>query len=205
MGADGLRGILDALGDSSDLPSGAPGTTAELVSLKPGEKAAKAYDLRMRGISVAAIARGFGVDVSTVYRWLAQHVKEFQAVLEGQTAANIITETLLFLSRIEDICMYEIAQTEVDSAVIDEKTGAVVRPPEHRNSPRVKYIRAALQARQMKVDVMLETGVLPRQPEKLEHTMKGATETTAVVAREDRSTEQIRLDVEQLLKGSRVL
>lgn len=102
----------------------------------------------MQGFAIPKIARLFRVSERTIHRWLAQHVDEFRESFENVPACNLIAEQLQDITEMERIAMTE-----------SMKAG----------SKRDKYglLKAAMQARQMRIDLMLKTGVLPQEPARL--------------------------------------
>ena len=204
----GIAGLLSDLADTSPEKSPEDVERDKLLSLSLEEKAAKAFDNQMRGIPVSAIAAAFGVDQSTVYRWLSAHAKVYRQRLEQEPAANIIAESLLFLTRIEELCLYEANQSEADGGTFDSKTGEVTRPKSFQAAGnKVKFVQAAMKARQMKNDLMIQTGVLPKEPERLYHQFdeeKRGKDGDASDAM-SRSSDEIRNDIEQLLSKGRTI
>ena len=209
--AEDIKGIADILGDLAETPESKSPEEIErdkLTALSLDEKAAKAFDNQMRGVPVSAIAAAFGVDQSTVYRWLNHYAQTYRQRIEQQPAANLIAESLLFLTRIEELCLYEANQSEVDGGTYDSKTGEVSRPKTFQASGnKAKFIQSAMKARQMKNDLMLQTGILPKEPEKLYHAFdvekreKEEEIGTAIT----RTPDEIRKDIEALLSKGRTL
>jgi transposase-like protein len=205
----GIAGLLEDLADTSPKDKTPEDIERDkLTSLSIDDKAAKAFDNQMRGIPVSAIAAAFGVDQSTVYRWLSHYSKQYRQRLEQEPAANIISESLLFLTRIEELCLYEANQSDVDGATFDSATGEVTRPKSYQaSSNKAKFIQSAMKARQMKTDLMIQTGILPKEPERLYHafdTEKRDKEDLISTAL-SRSPDEIRKDIEQLLSKGRTI
>jgi hypothetical protein len=206
-----ITGVADLLRELEETPLAAESPEdierERLKLLSLDEKAAKAFDYQMRGIPVSAISTVFDVDPSTVYRWLSHYAQKFRQRIEQEPAANLIAESLLYLTRIEELCLYEANQSGSDGGAIDPKTGEVVRPKASQASAiKVKYIQAAMKARQMKTDLMIQTGILPKEPERLYHAFteekRGAKDSEDAATR---TSEEIRSDVEQLLSRGRTL
>ena len=209
--AEEIKGIAELLGDLAESPVERTPEEIErdkLAALSLDDKAAKAFDNQMRGVPVSAIAAAFGVDQSTVYRWLNQYSQTYRQRIEQQPAANLIAESLLFLTRIEELCLYEANQSEADGGTYDSKTGEVSRPKSFQaGGNKAKFIQSAMKARQMKNDLMLQTGILPKEPEKLYHAftdekLKSDEETSTDVSR---TSDEIRKDIEKLLSKGRTI
>jgi len=166
------------------------------------ERMEKVIDLKMRGISNTAIAKALGVDPSTVWRDIKKSRDAYREELETEPAANLISDSLMFLDKIEEVCLFEASQSDAGRTTIDSVTGEVSREGSSNNKSKFQFIRAALTAREMKMKLMLDTGVIPRDAQKLYHTIKQDEED------EDRGLDvrnesQIRDEVMELLKRGR--
>ena len=209
--AEEIKGIAELLGDLAESPVDKTPEEVErdkLTSLSLDEKAAKAFDNQMRGVPVSAIAAAFSVDQSTVYRWLNHYAETYRQRIEQQPAANLIAESLLFLTRIEELCLYEANQSESDGGTYDSATGEVSRPKSFQASGnKAKFVQSAMKARQMKNDLMLQTGILPKEPSKLYHafTDEKRTEEDEISTAISRSSDEIRQDIEALLSKGRTI
>jgi transposase-like protein len=136
----------------------------ELKSLPDDDKYAKVFELKMRGVPASSISRIFDVDTSTVHRWLRQYAESYRTRIEQEPAANIIAESMQFLNAIEELCLYEVDQITTEETRTDPKTGEVLRVTSvQSNGVKVKYIQSVLKARQMMLDLLVQTGVLPRE------------------------------------------
>lgn len=205
----GIAGLLEDLADTSPKERSTEDIERDkLAALSLDEKAAKAFDNQMRGIPVSAIAAAFGVDQSTVYRWLSHYSSQYRQRIEQEPAANLISESLLFLTRIEELCLYEANQSDADGTTFDSTTGEVTRPKSFQASGnKAKFIQSAMKARQMKTDLMIQTGILPKEPERLYHafdTEKRDKEDVVSTAM-SRTSDEIRNDIEKLLEKGRTL
>ena len=162
----------------------------------------KVVDLKMRGISNTAIAKALGVDPSTVWRDLKRARESYREELETEPAANLISDSLMFLDKIEELCLFEASQASSAATSVDPTTGEVTRESSSNNRGRFQFIRAALTAREMKMKLMLDTGVIPREADKLYHTIKKDDEAEEK-GLDDRNAEEIRDQVMELLKRGR--
>jgi hypothetical protein len=119
----------------------------------------------------------------------------------------MLCESILRYQHYEAIAMYEVDQLEADAVDVDPETGAVKRVrKESSRSPRVKYLNTAIKCRDRQVDLLLNTGILPRQPERIQHTMRGESpEDAEEHARDVRTAKQIREDIFKMLSASRTL
>mgnify|MGYP001608785976 CR=1 FL=1 len=163
-----VSSLLDSLDEESD-------RTPILIDKETDEeKLASAYDMRSRGKSTLVIARHFGVTQATIRSWILNYVQDYTTTFENQPKAHLIAEHLLFLSKLEDICLFEVDQVDLVDIAPDPVTGEVVRKRTAFNSAaKQRFVVAALQARKMKIDLMTTTGILPKEAEKIYHTLAG--------------------------------
>ena len=74
--------------------------------------------------------------------------------------------SLMFLDKMEEVCLFEASQASSGGASVDPKTGEVTRDGASNNKVRLLFIRTALNAREMKMKLMLDTGIIPREADK---------------------------------------
>ena len=194
------HGIIKALTDLSDVRESAEESHKDKIR----ERVDKVVDLKMRGISNSAIAKALGVDPSTVWRDLRRARESYRETLENEPAANLISESLMFLDKIEEVCLFEASQSGMAEAKVDPVTGEVTRESSSNGRGKFQFIRAALTAREMKTKLMLDTGIIPREPDKLYHTMKKDDEEDKKTL-DVRDATEIRDQVLELLKRGRNL
>jgi transposase-like protein len=205
--------LAETLGQLDQTPP-APSTPeekkrAELSDLNDEEKRAQAYAWKLQGQSTEVIARAFGIDSRTIRRWFLRTESDFREQFETQTAANIMSESLLFLGNIEEMAMYEANQSAGDEQEYDLKSRKVKTPKEvERNAKHItaKMLVVALKARGMKLDLLLETGVLPKDPGRLYRTMEkeGNFEQSAH-SKSSRTADQIRDDMLKLAEETKLV
>ncbi len=125
----------------------------------------KVWAWKMRGISVEQIGAHLGVSKDTVYRDIKKYVSEYREHLETDSPANMIAEQMQFLQNMEDMCLFEANQTDANDELIDSTTGQIVRRPSKcigKNNERVSLLMTALKARDMRMKLLLETGLIPK-------------------------------------------
>lgn len=188
-------GIIKALEDLSDIRAAPPEQKVDASK----DRVEKVLDLKMRGISNSAIAKALGVDPTTIWRDLKRARDSYRETLEQEPAANIIADTLMFLDKVEEVCLFEASQASAVETRVDPKTGEVIREGSPNAKNKFQFIRAALTAREMKVKLMLDTGVLQREPDKLYHTIKREDEETGGHI-DVRDENEIKAQVIELLK-----
>jgi len=188
------------------VPSDEAEKVRKLRVMSDSEKRAEAFLMRMDGVPVNAIAKGFGVSTSTVYRWLHEHADEFRTHFEQRPAANVIVEHMQWLGRLEEMCLYEANQLKDDGTIIDPKTGTVTRIDNGRaKSMKNKFLQSAMRARRMMIELQLDTGVLPREPSKHYHSMVNDGRAADEEKTAHRTPEQVREEILKLAETTRTL
>jgi transposase-like protein len=143
-----------------------------LKTLTDEEKWVKAYDLKMQGIPVQTIAGIFGVKSPTIHGWLRKHTQVFRGRLEVETAADLVSESLQTLDEIKRMCLYEASQVSAEAARFDAKTGEVVRNKAPKGAiTKLKCYETVLKAEEMRVKLLQDVGVIPKEAERIYHTM----------------------------------
>lgn len=208
-----LAGLLSDLDevpvDPSESPevseSAAPGDILSKARTLPLEdKKWQAFEWSMQGHAAQGIAKMFEVSTSTIYRWLQDLYTQHRQNMEQLPAADILSEHLLWLGRLEALCLHEVNLAKDEGATIDPTTGRVTKPDQSRTkSTKVKFIQAALKARQMKIEMLQKANVLPVEPEKIYHTM--SEERRKVKDEEDdtkaiKSREEVERSIQKLIE-----
>lgn len=178
-----------------------------LNSLPDDRKKAKAYEMKLQGFSVVSIAQIFGVAPNTIRKWIQDHASEFTGIIETSPAANIIAETLLFYENLEMLCLNEIKELPDNKVITDLKTGETsTRLDYDAKTLKQKYVLTLMQLRKQSVDLMQSTGMIPKEPERLYHTMereKPIDSDAALAKKEERPKEELVDKVMQLLAKGR--
>ena len=170
------------------------------------ERWEKAYQLRLEGISVLEIARSFGVTKPTVYKWLAKATERQRNLMELLPAADYVADSLQMFSHLEQICISEIQRCRSQGLEVDPNTGDVIRVS--ASDPKVsetisRFVEIAANTRQKATNLMHKTGILPTAKSgSLYHNWRGESPTVSNSSQPDieRSEEELRADVEKLLK-----
>jgi transposase-like protein len=180
---------------------------ASINKLPADKKKAKAYEMKLQGASVTAISQIFNVTPATIRKWLQDHASEFTGIIETNPAANIIAETLLFYENLESMCLNEIRQLPDDKVTHNIKTGEMERKVDYdAKNLKQKYIITLVQLREKSVGLMQDTGILPKEPQRLYHTMEREKPIDAdaeLAKKEDRPKEELVDKVMQLLAKGR--
>jgi hypothetical protein len=140
----------------------------ELAKLRGDERLETAYALKwVCGWRIADIAAAFGVSERTVFRWHKAYIEMCRAQLEGEPAINLIVELLLFLDEIIRSCLREAWPIRSDGApAVDPLTGEKV-VSKGTVRAKIALINMVLKIQQMRIDLLLKTGILPKEPGRL--------------------------------------
>lgn len=147
---------------------------AEMKTLPDEEKWRQAWNWRMQGVPMSAIAKMFDVDVRTVHRWLARLKSEFRESFEGETAADCLAGHLMKLESLEEVCRYEANQLSKDGKDFDPVTGKIIenKAIHQQKGNQAKFLKIALECEAAQIKMLQEVGVLPqREPERMYRSM----------------------------------
>lgn len=195
-----IVGILKEL-EESPVKSVESGDAAESEVTEVSEKSSlevrkrKAFEMTMLGYSYDHIAKVFEVSVSTIYRWMASVNEGYRKSIEQVPGADVLSEHLLWLSRIEQMCLYEVN-------ILSNKDGEKPKDNDSRSQAnQIKFLQAALNARKMKIDMLTKANVLPVEPEKIYHAMSDEKPKLSedIAAKADKTREELETNIERLL------
>lgn len=164
-------------------------------------KIEEAYELKNKGIPVSKIAEHFGVSPATIYNWHTKYIEQHRKRTESVPSIDILTEHLKFLDDLEQLCLYEANMLGIDE--LDD-----IRPPNtlRKKSEKVKFLKAAMDARQLKIQLQLKTGVLSVEPEKIYHAVVvNKPGETVVEDKPTRTKEEVADSIKKLLTYGRTL
>jgi len=147
----------------------------------------EAYRLHRAGQTMSQIAHAFGVSERTIYRWIESYEDQYRGSIEGKPVLNLIAEELAKLDDLEREGMREAAATKF--------------PTQRRG-----YLLIALKAMTARHALLLEVGILPREPTKIYGALQELKPLVAESgADHTRTEEQIRDDILALLQSSRTV
>ena len=193
---------------SSGEGSKSEGPEDKFTRLSKRERMETCFDLKMRGIPVSAIAKSYGVDPSTVYRLLKEYTEEYRQRIEQEPAANLLADSLAFLDNIETTCLFEASQATDEKEMVVDPTTGLMTPKAGKSKTgkqnKLKFIQTAMKAREMRINLMLETGLVPKEPEKMYLKLKTDDKELEKTGLE-RSDEEIKNDILKLLTKGRKL
>lgn len=166
---------------------------------------AKVWDFKVRGLSVSAIARAFGVTEKTIYSDIAAIGEFYRDQLVKSDAVTLLAENLCWLEEMERVALYEVSQA--DTQVLktkDHKTGEVTeqRLPDPNKG---KFFQAALKAREIRLRTLLDTGVLPKNKVELFEKLEGYQDKADSDSTDERSDNEVKESIQRLLKHGRMM
>lgn len=147
------------------------------------EQARSAFALKMRGQTQDQIATELGVSRSTVVRLLDDYRKLYSEQLSNEPRVHLLAVELAKLDDIEST-----ARKEAETAT--------------SNRDKQAFLKIALQAIDSRQSLLLETGVIPREPSKL---ISVTCSVADDLKKEERTMDELRADVEKLLRTGRRL
>ena len=170
---------------------------------KVAERRNNVWHLHVNGVPATQIAIALKISTEMVRADLREIGKRCRDELLNQDPVDLVAETLYFLQEMERIALMEVNQaTGTITKEIDKKTGAVIetRSPDPN---KAKFFSAVLKAREMQLDLLMSTGLIPKNRSDLFEKI-GKKEEAAEV-REERSEEEIRASIEDLAKYGRFM
>ena len=172
------------------------------------ERLQKSWDLRVRGMSLKAIASANGVSLSTVRRDLKEMGRRYKREIMESDPVTLVTDHLHWLDEMERIALFEVHSAEskkITQKFPNPQTGEMTEIEIEAADPnKAKFYMAALRAREMKLRILTDTGIIPTgQPEKMFRALEAYETHEEEIANEKRSPEEIKASVARLLAGGR--
>lgn len=181
-----------------------PADAELLPAVSRESRQTRIWELRMRGLTVSAIAGACGVSETTVYSDLKAIAVRYRDSIIKTTAIDIVAANLQWLDEMENVALMEVhlskptMQTE-----LDENGG--VKKYEVADPHKSRFFQAALQAREMKLKLLTSTGIIPKQRAELFHELDEFSGENKEQQLEARTEEEIQEDIKRLLEHGRTL
>lgn len=160
----------------------------------------------MRGESPHNIAKRKGISVATVYNDLNAIARKFREQILQVDPMTLVAENLHVLDEMERVALYEVMQASrcKHKQVIKNAEGDDVEVEMEISDPnKSKFMSTALKARQAKIDLLLQTGIIPKEPEKMFATLQNLEKPIDGDEGDERTPEEIQESIEQLIKRGR--
>lgn len=124
------------------------------------DKPRKCYELRLKGVPVVNIAKSFGVDESTIYRWLKAYREAFTREFTDRPRSDLLVDMLAFMRVVRDTAMKEAHQIDLDGMKV-AADGTVTASGQIDRNAKHKMLSLAMSAESHSFDMLAKTGVLP--------------------------------------------
>lgn len=191
---------------SSDVIDTNSGNAEDIPQLRPEARQIKVWNLKIRGIGVPQIAKALGVTETTIYADLRAIGKKYREELLDCDPVELVASNLQFLDEMERIALLEVNQSESTVTVeTDPLTGKVTekRIPDPNKG---RFYQAALKARELKLKLLMETGIIPKSRvelfDKLGKFVAKGVEHEAVEVRTD---DEIKASIARLMQHGRFM
>lgn len=180
--------------------------SGEITRFDPAreERMCRIWDMKVRGLTADIIADTLNVSVSTVYSDVKELGRRYREQLEKVDPVTLLAENLQWLDEIERSCLFEAAASgKVTKKIQDAETDQTVEF-EINDPNKAKFMQVALNARREKVKLLLDTGVIPKDPEKMTRSLKSLKKAEdKIESRSKRSEEEMEESIENLLTYGR--
>lgn len=146
----------------------------DLENMSSESKMALADSLHRQGVRKKQIAAYFDVNVKTIYAWLSKYNEHFLEELEAKKGIELFAEQLQAIENLESLLKYEASHMGADQIEVDPKTGErrlVPNSSKKSLSDKAKLLQLAIQCRQMQINLFTQTGLIPKQSERIYHTV----------------------------------
>ena len=160
-----------------------PVITESCESISPSrlEQARSAFELSVRGFTQEKIGERLGISRSKVIRLLNDYNDLYSKRLDSESRLHLLSEELARLDEIE-----RTAREDAESC--------------NDNREKQGFLKLALQAAKTRQELLLATGVIPKEPSKLVAVSCSGDRPTVADSESSRTDAQIKADVLALLK-----
>ena len=144
----------------------------------------EAYGLKLAGKKPKQIALMFRVDERTVYRWLNAYRESYCKSMAATPAVNLIADQAVEYAYIADEARKAADATKSET----QKRG---------------FWMVAIKAAKARQELLLETGIMPKEPERLYTLTQAMKPKEPERETEARTNEEIKQDIIEMLKYGR--
>lgn len=132
----------------------------------------QAWQYKMMGLPIPAIAKSLGVSSRTVDRILKEGRKRHLEGIESDTKAQTLAGQIHTLEEFERMCLHEAAFLKGERITDASGQAKTTKEGLLQLANKQKFIKLAMDARKQIIDLYLNTGVLPRELGRMYHTME---------------------------------
>jgi transposase-like protein len=168
------------------------------------DKIQRVYELMNRGFKADALARQFGVDPSTIYRWRKRAIEYYRETLESTPVLDIVSDHLLFLDQLERMTLYEMEMLKADGTIVSPDGSVEQVEALKARRLRLEYLKAAREIRKEKINLQTTSGIIPKQPERIYTTIEREKSTVGSNdGAQERTVEEMKAAILELLGKGR--
>lgn len=164
----------------------------------------RSWDAFVRKVPIADIARTEEVSVQTVRNDIEECKNELKNLLKKKNPFDFYIEHEELIKVLQRAAM-EVALEPTLLIDVDEKSGRPISTLPKDAQIKVKYFDIIIRLEQMLVDLRLDTGLMPRDAQKLVHTIEKMTNTEEKKEESSRSPEEIQESIWKLLEKARTV
>jgi len=166
---------------------------------------AKVWEMRLRGVSTHNIAAALNVTKSVIYQDLKSLGKRFREDILHTDPLTMVAENVQWLEELERVALFEVARSSNAKATQEVVTQSGETIKVQVDAPdtgsKSRFYQAALKAREMRLDLLFKTGVIPKNPEELFKGLERFQEKSSdIELAAERSEDEVKESVENLLK-----
>lgn len=168
------------------------------------ERRKRIWSMYIKKIPVEEIADAESVTPQTVYNELKKAREEYKFHIKTQNPLDFIIEHTMYLKALQRAAA-DIGLQDPLIIDIDPVTGKPLPISSKDHALKLKALELMAKIEKMIIDMDLDTGMIPRDTQKLIHTFEKMTNTEVKKEEASRSPEEIQESVLKLLeKGRRV-
>lgn len=171
------------------------------------DKQKQAYQLKLRGVPAASVAKQMGISAPTVYRWWTKYERRFANEFKTKQRSDLLFDRIIFVQAVRDMTLQEVNQIDIDN-IHKDSAGNITRLPLDPKTRAVKasLLKLAMDAESTVFNMLLKTGVLPSAVKEI-HCSMNDTEPGKQIKVEERpkTREELLLSVGQLMQNTRMV
>lgn len=174
-----------------------------IPALARADRQSQVWQLRLRGVSIRGIANALGCYQFQVQRDLKAIGKRYRKELIDIDPLELVASNMQWFDEFERIALYEVHQAATKVQKIIDPVSGEVTTVEIADPNKSRFLQAALQARSMKVNLLLQTGVIPKDRRQLFDKLDNLDQKKEEIKTENRSEAEIKADLLKLMKYGR--
>lgn len=170
----------------------------------PDDVKAEAYSLYLQGFPIYKIAERIGANPNTVSKWIKKYKAQFKTEMEEKTGVDLLSSVI---EEYEFLKNFAYSQIQDMMFEVDEETGEIVKSDNPNHAALAKYLDLVQKVIKDKTGLMIQTGAIAKEPEKLNINIKGEnkSEVTVKLEAEERPIEEIERDIQERLRHVKLL